>query len=84
MARGNGEAPAAKVPAPLRALISDIKRPKGGTAGFASQRLDQTCAGLRGLDEKDSDHLLPRQAYRILLIACALHHTSFHGITAHL
>lgn len=57
VARGNGEAPTTKVPAPPQALISHIKRPKGGAAGFASQRQDQTCEG--GVDEKDGDHLLP-------------------------
>lgn len=41
----NGEAPTAKVPAPPHALICNIKRPKGGAGGFASQRRDQTCKG---------------------------------------
>lgn len=45
VACGNGEAPTAKVPAPPQALISNIKRPKGGAGGFASQRRDQTCEG---------------------------------------
>lgn len=57
MACGNGEAPIAKVPAPPQALISNIKRPKGGAGGFASQRGDQTCEG--GWIKKDGDHLLP-------------------------
>lgn len=45
VARRNGETPTAKVPAPPRALISNIKRPKGAAGGFASPRRDQTCKG---------------------------------------
>lgn len=45
VARGNGEAPTVKVPAPPQALISNIKHPKGSAGGFVSQRQDQTCGG---------------------------------------
>lgn len=41
----DGEAPTAKVTAPPPVLISNIKRPKGGTRGFTSQRQDQRCEG---------------------------------------
>lgn len=75
MAQVNGEAPAPKEPAPPRALISNIKSPKGAAGGFTSHRQDQTCSRGGGMDQNDGDHLLSWQAYRIIPVAYMLHHT---------
>lgn len=80
MTSSDGEASAAKVPAPPRLLISDMKLPKGSAGGFTSQ--DQRWWG-EGRWKRQWPFVAPTSLPH-LPIACMLHHASFHCITTHL